>query len=168
MKIIEPYYFSKVQFVTTVPYHSRQIETSALGDISLQQEAEKRTLSIPPFRVMCIDFKTVTICVDHPHVRVEHIEDLDEALLHEADEIVVAASQECLSERIALEGPATKRNVIRHIRECYRSIYRQASNLGVRSELQSLRTLIVEYVEVEHIAEGVAQIRPVLLKDAFN
>ena len=117
---------------------------------------------------MCIDFKTVTICSEEPYVRVEHIDDLDECLIDSASEVFVTASQECLSERITLEGPPTKRNIIRHIRECYRSIYRQAKNLGVRSELQSLRTLIVGSVEVERLSDDTAQISAHLFIDSAN
>lgn len=123
-------------------------------------------LEIPPFRIQSIDFSTVTVAPEPPYVREARIEDLDHLEFHGDLEVYVAASLECLSERILLKGQATRRNLIRHVRECYRRIYRQASQLGVRGELISLREIIAEKVYYEYIEDDCVEVSVHLFEGA--
>lgn len=105
---------------------------------------------IPPFRVQSIDFKTVEVVATEPHVRVKSIENLDVAIdLPDHQDLFVLVTQQCFSEKILVEGGSTKRNVIRSTRIAFRKIYQEARVLGVRSELDNLRTLIVYSFRIE-------------------
>lgn len=132
----------------------------------MKHKTQTHTLKIPPFRIQSIDFMTVTISPVAPYVAVATIEDLDALDIFDPDlvEIHVNVSQQCLSERILLRGRPTRRNIIQHIRECYRKLYYQATALGVRNEMDRMRNIIIERVRVEKLEDGFWEVFPEALE----
>lgn len=123
---------------------------------------QKIDLRIPPFRVQSIDFITVSISCKKPFVIVAPIKDLDSMAI-EGDnlkKISIKVRHQYFEENIVLRGKPTPRNIIMHIRECYRVIYRQARNLGVRGEMTSLRSLVVSHISMQKEENGEIVIEP--------
>ena len=135
---------------------------------SREVDQHEQILSIQPFRIQSAEFVTVTVIPDAPFIRVQLIDGLDEVIDAVAEEpVYIIASQQCFSEKVRVEGELTKRNIIKHVRQAYRKIYQEARTLGVRRQLDSLRTLVAYSVKVTNDKSGTILI-PEVVSDTLE
>ena len=144
-------------------------------------EFEKRNLSeprfeengflvgIPPFRVQSVEYNTVKISCRPPFAFYLAIDCLDEKIhVKKLKKIFVVVNHQCFSKTVAFEGDFTKKNIIRNIRKSYRLIYQEARKLGVRNQLDSLRSLVVYNVKKEESRYEIKLICDILSESSIS